>query len=99
MNNFQFECEDCKRSTSGGCPKHSTWFIQCDEKFPAPEITYKGTEGMELHPYTGWYSKREKKPHTCPVCGGTGQVPVGFYSEEIATCRSCDGSGVLWEKQ
>ena len=66
-----------------------------------------GFEEMELHPYTDWYGKREKKPHTCPVCGGTGQVLAGFYIignsttgfSTPETCRSCDGGGIVWEKQ
>ena len=40
----------------------------------------------------------------CPVCGGRGVVPGGFYSNLgiSATaagperCRSCDGTGVVW---
>lgn len=46
-------------------------------------------------------------PYKCPVCGGRGKVPNGFYntspyysssslSDEI--CRSCSGSGILWSK-
>jgi hypothetical protein len=45
-------------------------------------------------------------PHVCPVCHGTGQVPLGFYSGAVAgstsastheTCRTCLGFGVVWE--
>jgi len=43
------------------------------------------------------------KPYTCPVCGGKGTVPSGFYdpfgrSSTIAEeqCKSCYGRGVLW---
>jgi hypothetical protein len=46
------------------------------------------------------------KPYTCPVCGGTGFVQQGFYSQTSGTwsttsistekCRSCGGTGVLW---
>ena len=79
------------------------FFIANDETFPAPRFMDGRGEEMELHPYTDWYNKQEKKPHTCPVCGGTGQVPAGFYVPEATTvpdvCRSCNGSGVLWEKQ
>ena len=45
-------------------------------------------------------------PHRCPVCNGKGIVPNGFYdttknvwtssSIEPITCRSCNGTGVLW---
>ena len=44
-------------------------------------------------------------PHRCPVCGGSGQVPWGFYNQGMATptcvtpetCRSCGGTGIVWE--
>ncbi len=46
-------------------------------------------------------------PHRCPVCNGRGIVPNGWYSttEQSWTttsttpdqCRSCSGTGVLWE--
>lgn len=45
-------------------------------------------------------------PHRCPVCGGTGLVPAGFYSQTdyqwITTdatqkyCRTCGGTGIVW---
>lgn len=43
------------------------------------------------------------KPHVCPVCSGRGTVPAGFYREGPdasklpQTCRTCWGSGVVWE--
>jgi DnaJ-class molecular chaperone len=45
-----------------------------------------------------------RKPHTCPVCGGAGQVQAGFYNIGAAatgstvpeTCRACGGSGIVW---
>jgi hypothetical protein len=42
-----------------------------------------------------------QEPRTCPVCGGTGTVPLGFYGDKTADpnavepCRSCDSSGVV----
>lgn len=47
-------------------------------------------------------------PHRCPVCCGTGQVPLGFYMRDggsgwsatgtpTETCRSCWGGGIVWE--
>lgn len=47
-------------------------------------------------------------PHQCPVCLGVGQVANGFYARvgtqtwsaaslEPERCRSCDGSGVVWQ--
>lgn len=44
-------------------------------------------------------------PHRCPVCNGTGLVPLGYYQTEpyITTtgisnesCRTCSGSGIVW---
>ena len=46
-------------------------------------------------------------PACCPVCSGKGRVPAGFYgavgvnSWDVAdltseTCRSCNGTGVVW---
>jgi len=46
-------------------------------------------------------------PHRCPVCEGTGLVPVGFYraigTPDYTTsnaapeqCRSCGGQGIVW---
>lgn len=49
--------------------------------------------------------KEVKVPHTCPVCGGNGLVPAGFYltvtgqittsSCAPETCRSCMGKGFI----
>lgn len=46
-------------------------------------------------------------PFCCPVCGGNGLRPAGFYSQttgtwsassaaEMEQCRSCDGTGIVW---
>lgn len=45
-------------------------------------------------------------PFRCPICGGNGLVPTGFYeqtsgqwsvgSAEPEKCRSCDGTGMVW---
>lgn len=45
-------------------------------------------------------------PHRCPVCGGRGNVPRGFYDgletngssagQMTEPCRACGGNGVLW---
>lgn len=44
--------------------------------------------------------------HRCPVCGGRGIVPTGFYDTTSGYytttttapegCRSCGGRGVVW---
>ena len=64
----------------------------------------KGTEGMDLNPHDNWYG--DGKPHKCPVCNGTGFVGAGFYSwggygstTKGETCRSCGGTGIVWEEQ
>jgi len=46
------------------------------------------------------------QPHRCPVCGGNGLVPSGFYDQvsgewwssdaSSETCRSCNGTGIVW---
>lgn len=46
------------------------------------------------------------EPHRCPVCSGKGIVPNGFYLTDNdwasttdaspETCRSCNGTGVVW---
>ena len=55
---------------------------------------------VPLHPADG------AEAHCCPVCGGNGLVPNGFYntlsgigsttSTTPETCRSCNGTGVVW---
>ena len=46
-------------------------------------------------------------PHRCPVCMGTGVVPLGTYSGTVGQftfttvpltemCRSCGGTGIVW---
>jgi DnaJ-class molecular chaperone len=51
-------------------------------------------------------SQQSAKPHACPVCGGRGKVPLGFYvsqNPQMTTggtgtemCKSCSGSGLVW---
>ena len=46
------------------------------------------------------------RPYVCPVCGGNGLVAQGFYAQTSGqwtststapiTCRSCQGTGVVW---
>jgi hypothetical protein len=49
-------------------------------------------------------------PYRCPVCGGKGLVPRGFYEFNpfllttasgyaVENCRSCGGGGILWSYQ
>lgn len=51
------------------------------------------------------------KPHICPVCKGKRTVPGGFYrmnlqgewsgasSESDEICRTCQGTGMVWEPE
>lgn len=41
-------------------------------------------------------------PHKCPICEGRGQVPSSFYdgmstNAANTTCRSCYGTGIVWD--
>jgi len=49
----------------------------------------------------------QKQPFRCPVCGGNGLVPDGFYNITTGqwtaptyvlsvNCRSCNGTGIVW---
>ena len=50
--------------------------------------------------------RKSLAPHRCPVCNGNGLVPNGFYMQTsgywstsdsaLETCRSCNGSGIVW---
>jgi len=53
-----------------------------------------------------------KQPYKCPVCGGSGKVPGGFYNGtgyideygnqpwtggyNTEACRACGGTGIIW---
>ncbi len=47
------------------------------------------------------------KPFKCPVCGGTGKVPHGFYDQFSQSttditpdiCRACYGTGIIWKSK
>lgn len=51
--------------------------------------------------------EHQRKAQCCPVCNGTQTVPSGFYDPSIyqtlvfgqETCRSCNGTGVVWEPE
>ena len=47
----------------------------------------------------------EKIPYRCPVCGGKGELPSGFYQTKKyystantspEPCRTCNGTGIIW---
>ena len=69
----------------------------------------EGVNNMEgKTPYTTGYFEVEgiRQPHRCPVCGGNGLVPSGFYDQVSGewwssdaspeTCRTCNGTGIVW---
>lgn len=49
---------------------------------------------------------RTNQPHKCPVCGGRGIVPNGWYTSTMGQwsttsaspeqCRTCNGKGIVW---
>lgn len=55
--------------------------------------------------------KRQLKltPYRCPICGGNGLVPDGFYATVTGhwsttdytpeKCRSCNGTGIVWNNE
>jgi prefoldin subunit 5 len=48
--------------------------------------------------------KTERKPHTCPVCEGTGKRKIydtiaGLYVIATPNCDSCKATGILWESK
>lgn len=55
--------------------------------------------------YTDWGVHKNLTPHRCPVCGGNGLVPRGFYSTVTGQssttdatpeiCRACQGKGYI----
>lgn len=44
----------------------------------------------------------DQRPFLCPVCGGRGYMPAGFYGVTRGSstagefCRSCTGQGIVW---
>jgi DnaJ-class molecular chaperone len=40
---------------------------------------------------------KDKKPHMCPVCEGSGSRDIGIELVSImAECNACDGEGIVW---
>lgn len=69
----------------------------------------KVTGGCPRHSRITAYLQPEtiKAPYRCPVCGGKGKVPAGFFGaigvdvwsaskSGPDECQPCGGSGVLW---
>ena len=45
----------------------------------------------------------KKTPIKCPICGGRGFVPIGFYTYPTTNfvdpqCKQCNGTGILYEE-
>jgi len=77
-----------------------------------PETIGEEDSMFDLSNYCGWmegklYNLINHQPFKCPVCGGNGLVPAGFYntvtgystttSTAPLTCRSCNGTGIVWK--
>lgn len=80
-----------------------------DNKVTAKEATKKIENALDCYAKSEVKKAIEDKkgsPFRCPICNGTGFVPIGFYSNtsgecaasETVTenCRSCDGTGIVW---
>jgi hypothetical protein len=71
-------------------------------KEPEPS---KPSDAYEIYAQPMEYNVRVIAIHKCPVCGGNGLVPNGFYTNisgfgttNSATpeiCRSCNGTGII----
>ena len=82
-----------------------------DDDYTYPDYTIKitGNEGNQDYEVI-WNNQTgcERRPHVCPVCGGKGLVPAGFYNigydpytyttdiPQPELCRSCGGTGIVW---
>lgn len=73
------------------------WFYQ--------SMVFNGPEESERNNHVWSVTPKKSEPKKCPVCGGRGIVPNGFYlTQQTGTstdnqpgiCKSCGGSGVLW---
>ena len=74
--------------------------LEEQDYLPMPKVKpYKGTIEEQLE------EARLLRPFPCPICGGKGTVPEGFYQHDHRgststismpeTCRSCM-SGIVW---
>ena len=71
------------------CKKCDKWFTETSGGVPIHDCT------PILH---------RGQPYVCPVCRGTGLVKNGFYALGgtastlgCEPCRSCNGTGVIWD--
>lgn len=106
----------------GRCSRHNNPIVgsagNCVECLKEPQIFIGGAEDVPEGyygggPYTipdgsGFPTAVSKRiPHKCPVCGGNGLVPAGFYeqvtgewvsaSTEFEQCWTCQRTGIVWE--
>jgi len=59
--------------------------------------------GKEIENLLITINTKDMKPHKCPVCGGSGRVPMcasswQSYTTYIPekTCHACNGAGIVW---
>jgi len=73
-----------------------------------PHNNYKYTyfKYFTLPPIETPKTTPSKIPHKCPVCAGRGHMPYNFYQDikaiittDPVNCRSCKGTGIVWEVQ
>lgn len=67
--------------------------------------TAKSNINLDIKPFSEPVLFNQMKPYCCPVCGGKGIVPSGFYSFPgnfggvtntcAETCRACNGKGII----
>ena len=99
-------CRVCKKNycLSGYCQ----FCREKDER--AATIEAREETGRKAVPPVPQYTEytTETLPYCCPVCGGNGLVPNGFYRQTGGNwvssdstpeqCKTCNGTGVVWKK-
>ena len=81
-------CRACDHADHRGARCHAGGDADC----PCfePTIRYGGWPGFEA-------IETPKQPFRCPVCIGSGRVPL-LVSSDVAgvECRPCSGTGIVW---
>ena len=91
---------------------HNEQGINWENSQGEPDIDYVMWLEDKIHCYKEQYlhpAEGAEKPYMCPVCCGNGLVPNGFYNTVSGlgsttsitpeTCRSCNGTGVIFAAQ
>ena len=86
------------------------WCIECAKRIRKYILTHANQKKVKMNEnsvrFQYAFGRPPHSPYCCPVCGGKGVVPTGFYegwsggsSSDFfmpETCRSCNGTGVIW---